>query len=252
MKKIIHFSDMHIGFENLKLNLEDIITRVIFTKKPAENYVVVITGDIVEDATKKGSYQQASTHLDRLKEAGFQLLVVPGNHDYGTGSLGSSKFVKKFKMHYYKNTSISYPKLDVIDNIAFIGLDSIAQELHWYDRIWAQGELGKKQLKRLDQILNSDKVKSCEYTVVYLHHHPFDPWPLHQLKDSNKLQHVLEGHKIDTLLFGHNHNGRIWNGCWGIKRIYDAGSSTSKNGKPHPHRVIDLSKETIFDYDAEF
>jgi 3',5'-cyclic AMP phosphodiesterase CpdA len=251
-KKIIHLSDTHVGYEDLATRLSDLVTRMIFHKTPAENYVVIVTGDIVEDATRKENYEEAIAHINRLKHAGFDVLVVPGNHDYGTGSLGYAKYIKKFKQHFFGESATSYPKLDVINNIAFIGLDSMAEELHWYDRLFAEGELGKEQLKRLADMLTSEPVKNSHYTVVYLHHHPFHPWRFHQLKDSEALKEILEGHNIDVLLFGHNHEGRVWNGGWGIKRAYDGGTSTHKEGKPNPHRVIDLSKDPAFDYDAQF
>jgi 3',5'-cyclic AMP phosphodiesterase CpdA len=252
MKKIIHLSDTHVGYKDLVTRLRDIVTRMIFHKTPAEDYVVVITGDIVENATREGSYEEASGHLNGLKKAGFSVLVVPGNHDYGTGTFGNSKYVELFKKHFFGKKTLQYPKLDVIDELACIGLDSMAEEIHWYDRLFAEGELGKKQLKRLEAMLETDDVKNAKYTIVYLHHHPFHPWPFHQLKDSDDLGEVLKNYSIHALLFGHNHDGRIWNGKWGIKRIYDGGTSTGKEGKPNPHRVIDLSKEPALDYDAQF
>jgi len=252
MKKIIHLSDLHIGFGDLVTRFGDMVTRMIFHKTPAEDYIVVITGDLVDNATREGSYEEVSAHLDRLKTAGFKVLVVPGNHDYGTGSLGSPEYVKKFKKHFFGKTTIQYPKLDIIEPIAFIGLDSMAEELNWYDRMFSEGELGKKQLKRLADLLKSDQVKKKKYTVVYLHHHPFHPILFHHLKDSGDLEKTLKGHSVDALLFGHNHHGKVWNGAWGIQRVYDAGSSTGKLGSSHPHRVMDLSKDPSFDYDAEF
>ena len=73
--------------------------------------------------------------IDLLKKNGFTVLVIPGNHDYGTGSLGDKKFVEPFKEKFYNSRGITYPKLDIIDEIAFMGLDSTAGELHWHDRI---------------------------------------------------------------------------------------------------------------------
>ena len=85
-------------------------------------------------------------------------MVVPGNHDYGTGIMGDEKFVDLFKEKYYKSREISYPKLDIIDEIAFIGLDSTAEELHWLDLFLCEGKLGKGQLLRLEKMLNSPEV----------------------------------------------------------------------------------------------
>jgi 3',5'-cyclic AMP phosphodiesterase CpdA len=252
MKKIIHLSDAHIGYQDLSTKMGDIVTRIIYTKEDASNYVIVHTGDVVEDATRAGSYEEALCHFNRLKAAGFTVLFVPGNHDYGTGILGSEQYVDKFKRYFYGNKNIVYPIKSIIDEIAFIGLDSMAEELNWYDRLWSEGELGEAQLNRLSVMLNTEEVKRCPFKVVYLHHHPFHPKPFHQLKDSDKLEKILKPHKISALLFGHNHDGRIWNGRWGISRAYDGGTSTAKEGKPNPHRVIDLSKDPIFDYDAHF
>lgn len=251
--KIIHLTDTHLGYKDLSSRMKSIVTRLIYTKTPASNYVVVLTGDIVEDATEEGAFEEAIMHLDRLKKAGFKVLCVPGNHDYGTGIISSKKYVEKFKLSFFGSANVSYPKLDVFGNIAFIGLDSMAEELNWYDRLSAEGELGSAQLQRLsDMLTNNPSVQQAEHTVLYLHHHPFDPKPFLQLKDSEELGQIVQQHSISAILFGHNHDGRKWNGVWQVPRVYDGGTSTGKKGDPCPHRVIDLSKEPVFDYDAEF
>ena len=252
MKKIIHLSDTHLGYDGLSDRMEEIVVGMISKIENPRDYIVVHTGDIVEDANLESSYDDALKHFDRLKSAGFTVLFAPGNHDYGTGSIGHKKFINKFKESFYGTSDLSFPKKNIIDNIAFIALDSMAEELNWHDRLFAEGELGLTQLAALSKVLNNQDVKDAEYTVVYLHHHPFHPWPFHYLKDAEELGKVLQKSKIDALLFGHNHSGDVWNGEWGIKRVYDAGTSTGKGGKPSPHRVIDLSKTVETDYDAEF
>ena len=113
--------------------------------------------------------------------------------------------------------------------------------------------MGDDQINDLDKILKNDNdVISAKHKVVYLHHHPFDDDNLMLLKDSGKLGEVLQRYTIDALLFGHKHQGIKWSDNWKIKRVYDAGTSTSKLGDPYPHRVIDLTQDRRFDYDAEF
>jgi 3',5'-cyclic AMP phosphodiesterase CpdA len=221
--------------------------------RPAAEYVIVITGDLVEDANVSGVYDQARARIDRLRQAGFAVLVIPGNHDYGTGDLGSKEFVERFKQAFFGDASVTYPKLDVIGDIAFIGLDSMAEELHWYNRLFANGQLGEAQMERLDACLSDPAVEACSHRVVCLHHHPFDPKLLHELKDSAALGEVLAGHgNVDALLYGHNHEGWKRPGQWGIGRCYDAGSATRKDGKPGYHRVIDLGGDPRLDYDGDF
>ena len=94
-------------------------------------------------------------------------------------------------------------KLDIIDEIAFIGLDSTAEELNGFDRFFSEGELGETQLRRLKRILKKSVVASRK-KVVYLHHHPFDYKVGMQLQDSDDLRDIIEN-KIDMLLFGHYH-----------------------------------------------
>lgn len=255
MKRIIHLSDLHTGYkkQNLTARFESIVDSIIFVKEPAEDYVIVITGDLVEKATNPQNHEQVKKYLDKLQEHHFTILLAPGNHDYGTGTRARKKYMKRYKALFFGDENFEFPKLDIIENIAFIGLDSMEEELNTFDKLGANGELGKQQRERLDNLLNTVDVKQCDYRIIYLHHHPFDPWFLHELKDSKELGEILQKHEnVDAILFGHNHHFRKWNGKWGIKRCYDAGSSTRKNDKPSFIRVIDLSQPPKEDYDADF
>jgi len=256
MKKIIHLSDLHVGHDDCGESFRTIIDNITFLKQPAKNYIIVITGDIVDDANHSEYIDEAVAGISLLEERGYRVLVVPGNHDYGTGARGNKKFVPVFKEKYFGSDGITYPKLDIIGRIAFIGLDSTAEELHWSDRFLSEGELGGEQLARLKKILKKPEVASRK-KVVFLHHHPFDFKFGMQLKDRKELQKVIEN-RIDMILFGHYHNnpasaGRIFHGAWGIPRCYNAGSSTHKNGDKGFQRVIDLSSpDPRMDYDGCF
>lgn len=256
MKKIIHLSDLHVGHEDCGLKFRTIIDIIAFLKQPAKNYIVLITGDIVDNANRSEQIDEAADSIKHLEECGFKVLAVPGNHDYGTGTLGNKKFVDLFKEKYFNTREITYPKLDIIDEIAFMGLDSTAEELHLRDRILSEGELGNGQLNRLQEMLEEPEVIKRK-KVVYLHHHPFDFKPGMQLKDSKELKKIIE-YKIDALLFGHYHvnpatTGKIFHGAWGITRCYNAGSSTHKNDNSGFQRIIDLSNsDPRMDYDGNF
>jgi predicted MPP superfamily phosphohydrolase len=256
MKKIIHLSDIHVGHEDCGVKFLTIIDNITLLKQPANNYIILITGDIVNNATQIELIEEAVDAIEELEARGYKVLLIPGNHDYGTGTRGFRRFVGRFKEKYYKTRKISYPKLDIIDEMAFIGLDSTAEELHWFDRFLAEGELGRRQLKRLKKILNDPEVAGRK-KIIYLHHHPFDFVFGMQLKDSEDLRKIIEN-KIDVLLFGHFHYNsdiadKIFHGTWGIPRCYNAGSATHKNGNFGFHRVIDLSdSDPSLDYDGKF
>ncbi|MCK4881438.1 MAG: metallophosphoesterase [Candidatus Omnitrophica bacterium] len=261
MKKIIHISDLHVGYKDNAERFYEIVEKITLRwGGRAGDHVIVITGDLVDNANNTGNYHEVKVGLKAFKEAGFEhILVVPGNHDYGTGEHGDKKFVELFHQAFYGDQR-GFPRKDIIGDVAFIGLDSMAEELHWYDELWAEGEVGGRQLRVLGEMLKSEDVVSCQKRVIYLHHHPFDFRPLHQLKDSSKLKKVLseviaEGVSIDAILYGHNHEGKAHNGQWGIPQCYDAGAATLK---PRPKyvdwmpwfktrssiRVIDLEQRT--------
>jgi 3',5'-cyclic AMP phosphodiesterase CpdA len=256
MKKIIHLSDIHVGHEDCGERFRTIIDNITLLKQPAENYIILITGDIVDNANFAEFTDEAIDAIRQLEQNGYKVLLVPGNHDYGTGAWGNNKFVHIFKEKFFGDTKINYPKLDVVEEIAFIGLDSTAEELHWYDTIFSEGELGKSQLQRLKKMLELAKISGLK-KVIYFHHHPFDFKFGMQLKDREKLKKIISN-KVDMLLFGHYHShessaGKIFHGMWGINRCYNAGSSTHKNGNTGYHRVIDLSNsDPRMDYDGCF
>ncbi len=260
MKKIIHISDLHTGYENCTEKFDKLANMILLNCIPAEEYVIVITGDLVDDATET-DYSEVITILTKLKEAGFEILIVPGNHDYGTGAIANKKYVEKFKKAFFYTTRKEfYPYFKLVSKtpnqiIAFIGLDSMAGELKFFSgKFWAEGELGDEQLERLEILLNKPEIKACSKRVVFLHHHPFDTaleLPFLYLKDSDKLQKIIAG-KVDALLFGHKHSGKEHNGKWNIPRCYDAGSSTGKKGEISPVRIIDLSTDVSNDKIVNF
>jgi len=256
VKKIIHLSDLHIGHEDCTSLFNTIADNIILRMEPADEYIIIVTGDIVDNANRTEFTDDAVAVFRRLEDNGFKMLVVPGNHDYGTGVFGNDKFVDIFKERFYGTTVIEYPKLDIIDGVAFIGLDSTAAELHWFDRILSQGELGREQLDRLGLLLEDEAIAHLQ-KVVYLHHHPFDFKPGMQLKDSDDLKQLIEN-RIDMILFGHYHAdlsspGKTYHGSWGIRRCYNAGSSTHKNESAGFHRVIyPAFDDPAMDYDGCF
>ena len=255
MRKIIHLSDLHLGHRkdqdwNAEDKLKRICTRIREAWKPDE-CVIVISGDLVEDATKDPNYEKATNIFHQEKYLGeYRLLIVPGNHDYGSGSrLEGSDYVERFKKTFFENQSHEpgwdspefYPKKDLVgegDNmIAFIGLDSMEGEIDEGSLGGADGKFGGAQLCRLTRRL--EEVKHCKHIVLYFHHHAYPcRWRwlpvFHGLKDSDALGNKIEkyhkdnpNHRIDLMLYGHEHDYRK-DELWGIERCYDAGTSTRK------------------------
>lgn len=246
MVQIIHLSDLHLGAKNCGEKAARIAQNIIKREKPEES-LILITGDIADRGASEPDLIAGERLLADLRGHGFTVLLCPGNHDYGTGFANSEVTAEKFLARFLPEVK-EFPTLDIVQNIAFIGLDSTADELHWYDRYFADGELGKGQLARLEKLIADPRIKEL-VKVVYLHHHPIHFLPFFQLKDRQRLKEIVEG-KIDLLLFGHLHFGGTYHNTWDIKVVIDGGSSTGRlalglfwvNIK---HRVIDLADFTV-------
>lgn len=95
-RKIIHLSDLHIGLnckDSRKIpekQVQTIITSIINSYPKESNDpmpIVVITGDVVDHGSHSSNsgenhVETMATLLQQLVDAGFSVLVVPGNHDY--------------------------------------------------------------------------------------------------------------------------------------------------------------------------
>jgi 3',5'-cyclic AMP phosphodiesterase CpdA len=238
--RLIHLSDPHIGYRQCAKRFRSVVSNIVAREK-AEGTIIIITGDLVEDIFHNDNLEDALEVVGILKKAGFKVLICPGNHDCGNGWVNTRGAAEKFMQAF----DLSFPRVDIIEDTAFIGLDSNVEELHWYDRFFADGEIGKEQLQKLDEIINrpefQDKTK-----VVYLHHHPIDMIPFHKLKDHKEFGSIIRN-KVDVVLYGHNHAGKNHSGTWGIKIMLDGGSSTGKRmlWRKAKHRMISLSDFSI-------
>ena len=75
MARIAHLSDIHFGANDRRI--VDATEAWLFAQQPD---LIIISGDLTQRA-KKEEFRAASAYLNRLRSAGLNLLVVPGNHD---------------------------------------------------------------------------------------------------------------------------------------------------------------------------
>ncbi len=75
MARLIHLSDLHFGAHD-----PEIVDAVERKVNEAEPDLVVISGDFTQRARTE-QFQEACRFLERLRDAGHEVLAVPGNHD---------------------------------------------------------------------------------------------------------------------------------------------------------------------------
>jgi 3',5'-cyclic AMP phosphodiesterase CpdA len=262
--RILHISDLHIGKESdvdRWKNAEKLVREIKRAWGDDDDKpLVLITGDVVDDGTEV-EFIEARRILKPLHRAGFQVVPLPGNHDYGwNGAHALEKKFKLFKKHLLGiENRVGYPDVPYTDNdVTLITLNSMLAETGFWDGLLADGELGKRQREDLDELITTlrDERKKTHRIVVALHHHPFqfpDDPPLkkikervgHRLKDGKELMAMLAG-RIDVLLFGHEHrhvdfskpfDGHLFTKEFEIPCILSSGRSTDVD---LPARVITL------------
>jgi 3',5'-cyclic AMP phosphodiesterase CpdA len=268
--KLIHLSDTHIGKNGNALRFERVVDDLLDNPPDApENCLIVHTGDLIDSATH-ANRQAARTLLDRLAKR-YRVLLCPGNHDYGDAMLvdgeDAQAFQRAFGDHIFQDKPASFPVLTEVGvNHVFIGLDSNAAELNFWERWFAEGHLGERQLATLNEMLDSPAVAG-KHVTVYLHHHPFSfgysvmpdvgdrnflfnlyarlTRPFLRLKDAYSLCQVLRD-RAQVLLFGHMHFGLDCSGDarkYGIRLAMDGSSTTCTDDDTDRmrYRVIDLA-----------
>ena len=216
MIKIAHVSDLHFHIASAK-NRETL--SLLRKVKKAYSFdsrcdYLLATGDITDDGDKI-QYRKAFAALKPFKG---NLLLAPGNHDYGPlGNLYSEYSAKSFDEYLLKKLSIPHryldklPAVDVLDDaegtqVLAVGLNSVVNTEIPFD--FARGEIGENQLTALQEVL-SDKKHRDRYKLVYLHHRPqkCNDW-FYELGDAEDLMAILNQNGVDVVAFGHTGGNR--------------------------------------------
>lgn len=245
MIEIFHVSDLHFEKSEKHTKRAKLLLKKIkeeFKIGEAENKYLLITGDTVQDG-EKNEYKIALEALIPFKE---NVCVVPGNHDYGPmGSGYSNNAAKRFDndlanklgiIHrFFPKTPYSKIVKDKEGNkVLLIGLNSCLKTKSILD--FAEGKIGKKQRKSLDQILRNQAYKDIP-KIIFLHHIPHRRAKgiFMSLKDWDKLMDIVRD-RVDVLAFGHE--GKM--GELEQKEI-----KKMKMAKQDIKRLIDLRKTSI-------
>ena len=254
MRKIVHITDLHIGTQDCRANIVNVVGRIIAQLAP-DDHVVVVTGDIVDDETKGTLPDAWNTVLKPLPDAGFPLLNVPGNHDFGGGAAVYPKAVTAF-YNTVGPSDIPVIKVTALDGLTFIGMDSQIERLHWIGQpeqetsVYTekmvkadglQGWIGPKQRAAIADAVAAAQARS-DKIVVYLHHDPLCQRVSMGLGNYHQLRPLIMD-KTTMLLCGHSHEFMDRCGEWGIPHFYNGGSSGGKGVHgptlPDPVRIID-------------
>lgn len=170
---------------------------------------VVVTGDLTHIGLPD-EFRQARAWLERLGDSA-DVTVIPGNHDAYAPAPWRSTFAQwdsymrsdaPFAATTIATRDDMFPSLRIRDGVAFIGLSSSCATAPFL----ATGSLGRRQIARLEELLQ-DTARQGLFRTVLLHHPPRvedEKWRK-RLTDGRALCRVLERAGAELLLHGHGH-----------------------------------------------
>ena len=221
MPRLIHLSDLHFGAHEPRL-VEAVEARI----DEAKPDLVVISGDFTQRARTE-QFKEACRFMTRLKDAGHEVLGVPGNHDVPLYDV-LRRFLSPLTRYkrYIDGTLCPFHELD---GAAVLGINT-ARSLTFKD-----GRLSTEQI----EFIQSTFAKARPKPRILVTHHPLFALPVDDGPALGKaigrqelaLDAIAEA-GVDLLLAGHNHRASTHSACdlatrAGPALVIQAGTATS-------------------------
>ncbi|MEO6580348.1 MAG: metallophosphoesterase [Sphingomicrobium sp.] len=222
MPRIIHLSDIHFGAHDPQL-----VTAVEKRLDEESCDLVVISGDFTQRA-KTEEFREAGKFLMRLRDAGHEVLAVPGNHDVPLYDV-LRRFLSPLTRYKRFIDETLCPFIE-IPGATVLGINT-ARSLTFKD-----GHVSHEQMAFIRETFAKTNVRQPRILVT---HHPLFALPV---GDGPELGHLMEDQQdaltaiadagVDLLLAGHNHRASATDAASlakgaGKALVIQAGTATS-------------------------
>jgi 3',5'-cyclic AMP phosphodiesterase CpdA len=199
MPRLIHLSDLHFGAHDQRL--VDAVRERVDEEKPD---LVVVSGDFTQRARTE-QFKEACRFLAQLRDAGHDVLAVPGNHDVPLYDV-LRRFLSPLTRYKRYIDDVLCP-FHELSGAAVLGINT-ARSLTFKD-----GRISREQI---DFIRDSFNRTPSEATRVLVTHHPLFALPVSDGPELGKAigrqelaLDVVEEAGVDLLLAGHNHRASV-------------------------------------------
>lgn len=195
MVRLIHLSDLHFGAHDLRL--VDAVAERIDEEKPD---LVVISGDFTQRARTE-QFKEACDFLDRLREAGHDVLAVPGNHDVPLYDV-FRRFLSPLT-RYKRYIDDTLCPVHELSGVTVVGINT-ARSFTFSD-----GRINEEQMKFIRETFGRSDANALRVLVT---HHPLFALPVGETGEVKRavgrnelaLDAAAES-GVDMLLAGHHH-----------------------------------------------
>ncbi len=222
MARLIHLSDLHFGAHDPRL--VEAVEQRIDEEKPD---LVVISGDLTQRA-RTDQFKDACRFLERLREAGHEVLAVPGNHDVPLYDV-LRRFLSPLT-RYKRYIDDDLCPFHEIPGVAVLGINT-ARSL-----TFKNGHVSHEQMQFIrDTFARTDP----DQPRILVTHHPLFALPVgdgpelgHLMEDQQSALEAIAAAGVDLLLAGHNHRASVNDATKLVKGagkslVIQAGTSTS-------------------------
>jgi 3',5'-cyclic AMP phosphodiesterase CpdA len=227
MARLIHLSDLHFGAHDPPL-VEAVEQRAHDIKPD----LVVISGDFTQRARTE-QFQEACEFLERLRDAGHEVLAVPGNHDVPLYDV-LRRFLSPLT-RYTRFVDDTLCPLHEIPGATVLGINT-ARSLTFSD-----GRISHEQMDFIRDTFERADPKSMRILVT---HHPLFALPVGEnvaraVGRSELALDAIGDAGVDMLLAGHNHQASIHSARDLVTRaggalVIQAGTATSVRLREQP------------------
>ncbi len=222
MARLIHLSDLHFGAHDPRL--VDAVEQRVHEEKPD---LVVISGDFTQRA-RTDQFKDACRFLERLRDAGHDVLAVPGNHDVPLYDV-LRRFLSPLT-RYRRFIDDELCPFHEVPGAAVLGINT-ARSLTFKD-----GRISHEQMEFIRGTFAKTDPKTMRILVT---HHPLFALPVGDGPELGKAigrqEHALDAAAdagVDMMLAGHNHRASAHHAADLVTRagsalVIQAGTATS-------------------------
>ena len=222
MARLIHLSDLHFGAHEPRL--VNAVAERIDEEKPD---LVVISGDFTQRARTE-QFKEACEFLDRLREAGHDVLAVPGNHDVPLYDV-FRRFLSPLT-RYRRYIDDTLCPMRELPGVTVLGINT-ARSLTFKD-----GRVSREQMQFIRETFERTDPNAMRILVT---HHPLFALPVGDTGDvedpAGRSEMALDAAAdagVDMLLAGHHHTSSVHSARDLVTRagpalVVQAGTATS-------------------------
>lgn len=242
MARLIHLSDLHFGAHDQRL--VDAVAERVDEEKPD---LVVISGDFTQRARTE-QFKEACDFLERLRDAGHDVLAVPGNHDVPLYDV-FRRFLSPLT-RYQRYIDDTLCPVHQLAGVTVLGINT-ARSL-----TFSEGRINEEQIQFIRDTFSRSDPDAMRVLVT---HHPLFALPVgetgevKQAVGRSELALDAAGEAgVDMLLAGHHHSASSHSARDLVTRagpalVVQAGTATSirLRDESQSFNRIDIDAETV-------